>query len=420
MKRSLLSAASICLLSLFAAGCANNKTVPELSDEISETESADEFTETEATEQITEKTIETEASSTRATDKENPREAVSDTVQAQLTQELPLIIDLDSARNDGSEGDSNIFFINDNLLCQTGSYLSDDGKSVIALYFFDINSLSFIKAIDIPDGWGLFRNALPSDNPDVLLRYKIWRLGNEGEDEYGLMTIFKDYSYEIKEQYEYSDEMNYFSGHRVFLQPDGIYLADGTVPEKIAEFQTNEIPCYIYPINGGFVYSIMDVTDPFGKCPLSTYTYSFDGSRQRIESLDDAYIISSAGDRLFSYKHSSRDYTMLYVTDLISGSTEVLSETEFETGRGISSLYAATSDGSKILCAANKSGDDAPSSSVYILDADSGEIIDVHRLPEEFNFNNTFYSISCINYGGKEIAAIEFPRKKKKIYLFDI
>lgn len=71
------------------------------------------------------------------------------------------------------------------------------------------------------------------------------------------------------------------------------------------------------------------------------------------------------------------------------------------------------------MCRSKKQGWRS-AASVYILDADSGEILDVRGLPEELNFETNIYNgISCINYGGKEIGAIKCKREEK-IYLFDI
>ncbi|MDE5860524.1 MAG: hypothetical protein K2H23_09125, partial [Oscillospiraceae bacterium] len=291
------------------------------------------------------------------------------------------------------------------------------GNSVMALYFFDVDSLSFVKTLDLPDGWKGFSSALPSDSSDVLVKYMIYRFDENYNDDYGLMTIFNDYSYEIKEHYVYSDQMEHFSGHDVFLQHDGIYLADDDPPEKIVELQPYEEPYSIHPIDGGFMYSVIDLTDPYSsKCPITAYTYSFDSGSERLESLDDAHIISSSGSKLFSYKKNDLYDSTLYVTDLTTRSTTVLSETEFEADHRDASNYAVNSDGSKILCAVRESN--AKPASVYILDAASGEIIDVHKIPKELGYSNGYSSISCINYGGKEIAAIKCSREEK-VYLFE-
>lgn len=420
MKKHLFSAVAICLVSLFAASCVNNTAAPELSDEISETETVTEFIETETAAKVTEKISETEAetASTEMSSEETKHETVTETTSIKTMQELPLIVDLDAARKDGSKSYGNIFFISDSLWCEKGYYSTDNGNSVMALYFFDVDSLSFVKTLNLPDGWIGFANALPSDSSDVLVKYRIYRFDEDYNDDYGLMTIFNDYSYEIKEHYEYSDQMEHFSEHDVFLQHDGIYLADDT-PEKIVELQPYEEPYSIHPIDGGFAYSVIDLTDPYGKCPITAYTYSFDSGSERLESLDDTHIISSNGSKLFSYRQNNLYDTTLYVTDLTTRSTTLLSETEFEADHKDIASYAMTSDGGKILCAVRESNANSLPASVYILDASSGEIIDVHELPEELGYSNGYSSISCITYGGKEIAAVKCSREEK-VYLFDI
>lgn len=413
MKKHLFSASAICLVSLFAASCANNVTAPESSDKISETET---------TARITEKISETEAeiTLTETASEETEHETVTEAAPIQTAQELPLIVDLDAARKDGSKSYGVISFVSGSLWCETGGYHStDNGNYVMALYFFDVDSLSFVKTLDLPDGWKGFANDLPSDSSDVLVKYRIYRFDEDYNDDYGLMTIFNDYSYEIKEHYEYSDQMEHFSEHNVFLQHDGIYLADDDPPEKIVELQPYEEPYSIHPIDGGFAYSVIDLTDPYSKCPITAYTYSFDSGSERLESLDDAHIISSNGSKLFSYRQNNLYDTTLYVTDLTTRSTTLLSETEFEADHKDIASYAMTSDGSKILCAVRESNVNSLPASVYILDASSGEIIDVHELPEELGYSNGYNSISCINYGGKEIAAVECSREEK-VYLFEI
>lgn len=420
MKKHLFSTAAICLVSLFAASCVNNAAAPELSDEISETETVTEFIEAETAAQITEKVSKTETTSEETAQKNTEEITTVQKAQEQVKQKLPLIVDLDAAGKDGSKSYGVISFVSGSLWCEKGYHSTDNGNSVMALYFFDVDSLSFVKTIDLPKGWIGFEYDLPSDSPDVLLKYKIYRYDENNKEEYGLMTIFNNYSYEIKEHYEYSDQMEHFSGHDVFLQYDGIYLADDDTPKKIVEFQAFEKLYSIHPIDGGFAYSVIDMTEPYSKCPITAYTYSFDSGSERLESLDDAHIISSNGGKLFSYKKNGLYDTTLYVTDLTARSTTLLSETEFETDHGCQAIFAVTSDGSKILCAAGKNKDGSLPSSVYVLDAASGEIIDVHELPEELGFHSDGYSsISCISYGGKEIAAVKCSREEK-VYLFEI
>ena len=427
MKKHLFSAA-ICLVLLLAAGCENNANITDLSDEISETETVTEFIETETAAQITEKISETETeiASTETSSEKTEHETVTETTSIRTTQELPLIVDLDAARKDGSKSHGNILFVKDSLWCEKGSHSTDDESSGAALYFFDVDSLSFVKTVDLPKGWISFSYDLPSDSPDVLLKYRIYRFDENYKEEYGLMTIFNDYSYEVTEPYEYDDQWYFYndqlhlSGHNVFLRSDGLYLADDNKMKKIVETQENEIIFSICQIDGGFSYSVYELIDPNTICPITTYTYSFDGGSERLEGLDDTDIISSSGGKLFSYKKNGLYDTTLYVTDLTTRSTALLSETEFETDHGYQASYAVTSDGSKILCAVGKNKDGSLPSSVYVLDAASGEIIDVHELPEELGFHSDGYSsISCITYGGKEIAAVKCSREEK-VYLFEI
>ena len=327
------------------------------------------------------------------------------------------IIDLKKSSDEDKQSYGDGYFLNQSLFIEKGSYRKD-GKSVIALYLYNTSDWSLEKIIDTPDGWIDFGERIDSDEADVFLKYELYRFDDNRDYVYGLMTIYDDLTYDITDNYV-RDGTVLCCGHKLILEENSISLADGENPVEIVSL-SDETPFDVSEVDGNrFVYQSMSQSNPlFSAHSTLMGIYDFkEGKHTSLPKLENNAIIGIFNGKMYTYTRSAANISMLYVTDLETLKTSLLSDTSFEELHDDGIEYAMTTDGMYILCAAGKNKDTDFPAKAYVLDAGTGEVVSEVEIPEEISYSRgILYNFYCVN----ERTAAIMCSSQDKIFIFDI
>lgn len=414
MKRSLLLSA-ICLLSLFAAGCAPDIPVEDIPASESDTVTTADVSETIS--------LETEFSETEASKKISSAEATVEVTAAKTSETKEIaepvkigtgIIDLQKARGDGKYSYGGGFFLNDRFFAAKG-YYSKNGKETAALYLYNISDWTLEKVIDIPDGWVSFGSPVSTDEAGVLLKIAIYFFDDDYNEVYGVMTFYDDYSFDVEEKYDGSVTC---CGHKIIFGENSIVLADVENSGEIISFSGMETPLAVKQADENrFVYQTLDMSNKMVYSGnMGIYDFA-EGKNTLLPDLVNHEIIGICGGKLYTSKRPGIDSSELFVTDIETLETSLLSDTSFDEVHEYGVEYAMTKDGEYILCAGGKNKNEGIPGTVYVLDADDGEVVSKYEIPDEISYTRSiFYSLCC---AGDRTAAI-ICHHEDKIFVFDI
>ncbi len=400
----------LCTAAVFAVGCAPDIPASEAdtvtTTDVSETESLEtEFFETEASKKI----------STEETTVETPAAKTSETKEIAEPVKIGTgIIDLQKARGDGKYSYGGGFFLNGRFFAAKG-YYSKNGKDTAALYLYNISDWTLERVIDIADGWVSFGSPIPTDEAGVLLKIEIYYFDDDYDEVYGVMTVYDDYSFDIEEKYEGSVTC---CGHKIILGENSIALADGENAGEIISFSGMETPLAIRQADENrFVYQTLDMSNKMiYSGNMGIYDFA-EGKNTPLPDLANHEIIGICGGKLYTSKRPGIDSSELFVTDIETLKTSLLSDTSFDEVHKYGVEYAMTEDGKYILCAGGKNKDEGIPGTVYVLDTDTGEIISKYEIPDEIGYTRSiFYSLCCVGDGTAAIICY----KEDKIFVFDI
>lgn len=332
MKTKLVISAVLAMLML--SGCSKG---PELIDDIqsaeetSAAENADETeytfggqTETAVTESETEP-AETEASGTENSEAENPAAGIS----RKTFDYGSLSSDEDAGWRPGGN-----YFIKDGIFCTDYGVFPDKGEDFLPSYqlrFYDMTENKLLETIDIPEGFGPCE-VISEVSGSIFCKYVTYRsVYDENSDsfneDYSVITVRSDLSYDITGGYPDADSSLEVCGHNILERdPDitdadsGSVLSAGKAAAGDDDFSGTR-QTYCFPVDGNrFVYRTLG----YERLPgFGIYDFSA-GQATDIPNTNDLIPLGVHGSRIYSVKTAWDGYgTELYITD-----TETL-ETEF-------------------------------------------------------------------------------------------
>lgn len=393
MKTKLVISAVLAMLML--SGCSKGTELIDdiqSAEETSAAENADETeytfggqTETAVTESETEP-AETEASGTESSEAENPAADVS----RKTFDYGSLSSDEDAGWRPGGN-----YFIKDGIFCADYGVFPDKGEDFLPSYqlrFYDMRENKLLETIDIPEGFGPCE-VISEVSGDIFCKYVTYRsVYDENNDsfneDYSVITVRSDLSYDITGGYTAADSSLEVCGHNILERdPDitdadsGSVLAAGKAAAGDDDFSGTR-QTYCFPVDGNrFVYRTLG----YERLPgFGIYDFSA-GTAKDVPDSKDLIPLGVHGGRIYSVKTAWDGYgTELYITDTETLETEFFMDCPITVEANDYVEYAMPESGNFIAMKYQPEDGGSPAV-LYSIDPDTKDYVS-ENIPEDFKY----------------------------------
>lgn len=393
MKTKLVISAVLAMLML--SGCSKGTELIDdiqSAEETSAAENADETeytfggqTETAVTESETEP-AETEASGTENSEAENPAAGIS----RKTFDYGSLSSDEDAGWRPGGN-----YFIKDGIFCTDYGVFPDKGEDFLPSYqlrFYDMTENKLLETIDIPEGFGPCE-VISEVSGSIFCKYVTYRSvfdedsGSFNED-YSVITVRSDLSYDITEGYTAADSSLEVCGRNILerdlditdTDSDSVLVA-GKAAEDGDEF-SSIWKMYCFPIDENrFVYR----TGAHESLPsFGIYDFSA-GTAEDVPNSKNLIPLGVHGSRIYSVKTAWDGYgTELYITDTETLETEFFMDCPITVEANDYVEYVMPESGNFIAMKYQPEDGDSPAV-LYSIDPDTKDYVS-ENLPEDFKY----------------------------------
>lgn len=286
-------------------------------------------------------------------------------------------------------------FIKNGIFCADYGIFPDKGDEFLPSYqlrFYDITENKLLETIDLPEGCGPYE-VITEVSGDIFCKYVTYRsIYDESSDsyneEYSVVTVRSDLSYDITDGYTAADSSLEVCGHSIVQRdPDiidaesGEVLAAGKEAESDDDFSGTR-QMYYFPVDGNrFIYRTLG----YERLPgFGIYDFS-EGKATDIPNSKDLIPLGIHGGKIYSVKTAWDGYgTELYTTDTETLETEFFMDCPITVEPNDYVEYVMPESGAFIVM--KYQPEDGDSSAVlYSIDPDTKEFIS-ENIPEDFNY----------------------------------
>lgn len=285
------------------------------------------------------------------------------------------------------------YFIKNGIFCADYGIFPDKGDEFLPSYqlrFYDITENKLLETIDIPEGCGPYE-VITEASSDIFCKYVTYRsVYDESSDsyneEYSVVTVRSDLSYDITDGYTAADSSIEVCGHNIVRRyPDIIDADSGEIlvagNDDTSELKATSIKFYFPVDENRFVYRTMG----YEKLPgFGIYDFS-EGKATDIPDTNDLIPLGIHGSKIYSEKTVRDEISNeLYITDTETLETEFFMDCPITVGPNDYAEYVMPESGDFIVM--KYQPEDGDSSAVlYIIDPDTKEFIS-ENIPEDFKY----------------------------------
>ena len=326
----------------------------------------------------------------------NENEIADNAPESSEPKVLLNVFDYGSLNPDTDENENTIgdMFIKDNILFVDYNIERDD-IILEQLRFYDIAENKLLAAIDLPEGWFSYE-MISEVGGDVLCKQIIFdRISDESpENQYAVMTIYNDFTYDISDGYTVQNGSFECRGHNIAeLEPDivdadsGEILVEGRTAESDIDFSgTRQI--YYFPLDDNrFVYR----TAGYESLPsFGIYDFS-NGTATDVPDSRDLVPLGVHGGKIYSIKTAWDGFgTELYITDPDTLETEFFMDCPIELEMNDFVEYAMPESGNYIALKYLPVDEEAPAQ-LYGINPDTKEFI-AGDIPDDLKYYSLYRS----------------------------
>lgn len=393
MKTKLVISAVLAMLML--SGCSKGTELIDDIQNIPETSAAENADETEYTfggqTEIAVTESETEPAETEASETENSE---AESPAARVSLKAFDYGSLNSGENTNWQPGGN-YFIKDGIFCTDYGIFPDKGDDFLPSYqlrFYDMAENKLLETVDIPEGFGPCE-VISEVSGGIFCKYVTYRSvfdedsGSFNED-YSVITVRSDLSYDITGGYTDADSSLEVCGHNILERdPDitdadsGSVLAAGKAAAGDDDFSGTR-QTYCFPVDGNrFVYRTLG----YERLPgFGIYDFSA-GTAEDVPDSKDLIPLGVHGGSIYSVKTAWDGYgTELYITDTDTLETEFFMDCPIPVKANDYVEYAMPESGDFIAMKYQPEDGDSPAF-LYSIDPDTKDYVS-ENLPEDFKY----------------------------------
>lgn len=305
------------------------------------------------------------------------------------------------------------YFIKDGIFCADYGIFPDKGDDFLPSYqlrLYDITENKLLETVDIPEDFGPCE-VISEISGGIFCKYVTYRsVYDENSDsfneDYSVITVHSDLSYDITEGYADADSSLEVCGHNILERdPDitdadsGSVLAAGKAAAGDDDFSGTR-QTYCFPVDGNrFVYRTLG----YERLPsFGIYDFSA-GQATDIPNTNDLIPLGVHGSRIYSVKTAWDGYgTELYITDTETLETEFFMDCPITVEANDYVEYAMPESGDFIAMKYQPEDGDSPAV-LYSIDPDTKGYVS-ENIPEDFKYYSLTRSgdVVLINSPGSE------------------